>query len=157
MSALRVQQLRRKSNYLKLLKLITVIVCIIFFILNVLDSFTKFLNNATIQTSFAQTTNVKLPLPAFLVCRKYAFNDGQNVFTEDGYKNATKDPTELQLEVLAPHSCCPEPLDPDKYQTEVLNTVFHGRCVSIKFLNMVSLGIYQHILAYNIFCGRSAT
>ena len=142
MSALRIQELKRKSNYLKLLKLITVIACIIFFILNVLDSFTKFLNNATIQTSFTQTTNVKLPLPAFLVCRKYAFNDGQNVFSEDGYINATKDPDELRLEVLDPGwstGCCPEPMDPNKYSIEVLNTVYHGRCVSIKFLNMVSL------------------
>ena len=120
------------------------IVCVICFILNVLDSFEKFLNNSTIQTSFTQTENTELPLPTFMVCNGIAYNKTQNVSasdkglfvsTESQYNGATRDPKDLNVSVNSIHWT---PLDANKYSMDVLNTVYHGRCVLVQFLVKVS-------------------
>ena len=130
---------KRRPKSLELLKLITLIVCVISFILNVSDSFEKFLHDAKIKISSMQTNNDNLPLPAFLVCYDVAYNktkdEGLYLFSESQYNDATLDPLNLNISVFSVQWT---PLDPAKYSVDVLNTVYHGRCASITFVDKVS-------------------
>ena len=119
--------MRKKLGLLKGLKLATAAICFVLFAFNVLGTVLSYFNEATVVMSSIQSTNTKLPLPAFLICNSYPYqhpsaSDG-NIFEwdEDVYLNITRDPKDFEASVLVVHNP-PDlvTLDPKQFSMDIL-------------------------------------
>ena len=134
---------RIRARLLKGLQVATAVVCVALFVVNVLGTALSFFNKATVVFSTTQTTNTELPLPAFLICNGYPYQsvgDGStSLWDGNVYLNATRDPKDfgVSLQTVSLYGVGID-VDPKLYSTKVVNTVFHGRCLFLKFKNMVS-------------------
>ena len=65
-------------------------------------------------------------------------NGSTSNWDENAYLSATRDPEDFEVTVQIPVNGDGKDMDPKLYSRQVLNTVYHGRCVFIKFKDMVS-------------------
>ena len=148
--------MRGKAKLLKGLQAATVVICVGLFVVNVFGTALSFFNNATVVFSTTQITNARLPLPAFLVCNGSPYqrvgNGNTSNWDERVYMSSTRDPEDFEVTVQIPVNGVGKDMDPKLYSRKVLNTVYHGRCLFIKFKDMVGLEIILfRLLCFHIF------
>ena len=141
-----------KEIFLKGLKILTLIGCILGFTYNSYETLEKYFNHATLVLASSKTQK-QLPAPDVILCYVNAFTEAPNRKTfliEENYINVTRNPFDILRDKKIRQSNLGDTLGDAynkliNYTAKELNTAYSGRCLVLKFKDLVSINFSANI------------